>query len=314
MLVDEVEATIIAGSGGEGKVSFGKFARSGPDGGNGGSGGSIYIIASTDLTLLRQFIANPIIKADDGFRGDIKNKTGKNAKDKIIYMPVGTSLLDLDTGEKFELFKPGEQILLCQGGQGGIGNWELRSSTNTTPMKTIPARKGQKRRLKIVLKFLADYGLIGLPNAGKSSLLNELTNSNVKTANYHFTTLSANLGVLPNKKIIADIPGLIKGAHQGKGLGIKFLKHIQKVSTLLHCISADTKDPLSDYHEIREELGKYSLELLDKNEIILVTKSDLVSESELTKIVSKIKKVNKNIIPTSIYDLDSINQILTTLS
>jgi GTP-binding protein len=309
MLVDEVKTIISGGDGGEGKVSFGKIAKSGPDGGNGGDGGDVSVVASSDLTLLKQFLAKPKIKAQDGFRGDIKKMSGKNGESLILELPVGSHLVDKKTKEEFELKEIGEVLLLCKGGAGGIGNFDLRSSRNTTPMKTVLAKKGQVRRLKITLKFIADYGLIGLPSAGKSSLLNELTNANVKTAPYHFTTLSANLGVLPNKKIIADIPGLIEGASEGKGLGINFLKHIQKVSTLLHCISTESKNPLEDYKVIRTELEKYSKELLGKEEIILITKSDLISKKELETIKKVINKINKKILVTSIHDEESIESL-----
>ncbi len=309
MLVDEVEAKISGGDGGEGKVSFGKIPKSGPDGGNGGDGGDVSVVASSDLTLLKYFMAKPKVKAQDGSRGDIKKMSGKNGENLILELPVGSHLVDKKTKEEFELKEIGEVLLLCKGGAGGIGNFDLRSSRNTTPMNTILAKKGQVRRLKITLKFIADYGLIGLPSAGKSSLLNELTNANVKTAPYHFTTLSANLGVLPNKKIIADIPGLIEGASEGKGLGINFLKHIQKVSTLLHCISTESKNPLEDYKVIRTELEKYSKELLGKEEIILITKSDLISKKELEKIKKVINKINKKILVTSIHDEESIESL-----
>lgn len=310
MLVDEVETIISGGDGGEGKVSFGKFTKSGPDGGNGGDGGYVYVVASPDFTLLNQFLPKPEVKAQDGFRGDTKKRSGKNAKNLILYLPIGSHLLDKETNEEFELKQIDECLLICKGGTGGIGNFELRSSINTTPINSIPAKKGQVRRLKIILKFISDYGLIGLPSAGKSSLLNELTNTNVKTAPYHFTTLSANLGVLPNKKIISDIPGLIQGANEGKGLGIKFLKHIQKVSTLLHCISTESNNPIKDYKIIRTELEKYNKDLLKKEEIILITKSDLISKDELKKIKNVLKKTGVKIFITSIHDEESIESLI----
>lgn len=313
MLIDEVEVIISGGDGGEGKVSFGKHAKSGPDGGNGGDGGDVYVIASSDLTLLKQFQSKPEVKAQDGGGGGIKKKSGKNGENLSLYLPVGSHLVDKKTNEEFELKEIGKKLLLCKGGAGGIGNFELRSSRNTTPMKSIPAKKGHVRQFKITLKFIADFGLIGLPSAGKSSLLNELTNTNVKTAPYHFTTLSANLGVLPGKKILADIPGLIKGANEGKGLGIKFLKHIQKVSTLLHCVSSDSMHPRQDYKVIRTELGKYNKELLEKHEIILITKSDLVSKGKLEKTKKVLSELDKKILVTSIHDKESIESLIKLL-
>jgi len=228
-------------------------------------------------------------------------------------LPFGSQLTDRKTKEIFELEKVGDKFLLCKGGIGGIGNFELRSSKNTTPKFTKSPKPGKKRRLKIILRFISDYGLIGLPSSGKSSLLNELTNTNVKTAQYHFTTLSPNLGVLPNKKIVADIPGLIEGASKGKGLGIKFLKHIQKVGLLLHCISSDSVNPTKDYKIVRKELGEYSKDLLKKKEAILLTKTDLLEKSEIKKVLSKLKKLKKKIYPTSIYDLESIENLLKHL-
>ena len=313
MLIDEVKVKINAGDGGEGIVSFGKGGKSGPDGGNGGKGGDIYIVTSSDLTLLNQFQSKPIITAEKGVNGSKDKMAGRMGKDLVLYLPIGSLIKDLNTKEEFELDTINEKYLFCVGGEGGIGNFDLRSSRNTTPEHTIPPKKGQRRRTKIILRFLADFGLIGLPNAGKSSLLNELTSTKVKTANYNFTTLSPNLGVLPNKKIIADIPGLIEGASEGKGLGIKFLKHIEKVGLLLHCISSESSDVLKDYKIVKKELGEFSKDLLKKDEIILLTKSDLLSESEINKIEKKLKKLKRKIIVTSIHDHESLQNLLKIL-
>ena len=313
MLIDEVEVTVKAGNGGNGAMSFGKSEKSGPDGGNGGDGGDVYIMGSSDLTLLAQFRGKELVEGQSGVHGKKEKRHGKNAKDLILNLPVGSFLTDANTGETFELNTVGEEILLCKGGEGGTGNFDLRSSRNVTPTNTIPPTPGQSRSLTISLRFIADYGLVGLPSSGKSSLINELTNAKVKTADYHFTTLSPNLGVLPNKRIIADIPGLIEGASKGRGLGVKFLKHIQKVSLILHCITSDSPDPVHDYEIIRTELGNFDKELLDKKEIILITKSDLVSAAELQRAKTKLSKLNKNITETSIYDLNSINALLDTI-
>lgn len=314
MLIDEVKITVKAGDGGEGVVSFGKGEKSGPDGGNGGNGGNVYIEGSSDLTLLNQFQSETTVSAENGINGAKKKMAGRMGKDLVLSIPIGSQIEDLDTGEVFELNKVGGKFLFCRGGEGGIGNFELRSSKNTTPKNTISPKPGQKRRLKVVLSFIADFGFIGLPSAGKSSLLNELTNTNVKTAEYHFTTLSPNLGVLPNKKILADIPGLIEGASKGKGLGIKFLKHIQKVGLLLHCLSADSSNVLEDYKVVRKELGEFSKKLLKKDEVILLTKSDLVSEKELKKQKTKLKALKRKIIVTSIHDEESISKLMGILS
>jgi GTP-binding protein len=313
MLVDEIKLTLKGGDGGAGKMSFGKMMKSGPDGGNGGDGGALRAIASSDLTLLSQFHPDEEVLANDGNPGESNKKSGKKGADRVLKLPIGTEIKDLKTGETFELTDLEDEILLCEGGEGGIGNWELRSSTNTTPKNTIPATLGQTREVKLTLRFIADYGLVGLPSAGKSSLLNELTNARVKTAAYHFTTLSPNLGVLPNKKIMADIPGLIEGAHKGRGLGVKFLKHIEKVGLLLHCVPADSENPTNDYEVIRKELGAYSKSLLKKKEIILLTKSDLLSEDEVKEKLKILKKLKKEVVSVSIHDEDSILALLKLL-
>ena len=293
MFIDEVEITIKAGDGGLGKVSFGKSGKSGPDGGNGGDGGNVELKISSDLTLLNKFQGKSLISAENGRDGGRNKKTGRNGDDLVVMLPVGSQLKDVNTKEIIEFDRVGEKYILCEGGVGGIGNYDLRSSTNTTPKNTIPPTPGQKQRLKINLRFIADCGFIGLPSAGKSSLLNELTNTNVKTAEYHFTTLSPNLGVLPNKKILADIPGLIEGASKGRGLGIKFLKHIQKVDLLLHCISLESTDPLKDYKIVKKELGKFSKDLLGKDEVIVLTKSDLVSKNKLKQAIKSVNTLKQ---------------------
>lgn len=313
MLVDEIVITIKAGNGGNGALSFGKGEKSGPDGGNGGDGGNLYFKASSDLTLLDQFHPDQTVSAEDGHNGGKDKMFGKKGVDLVILIPIGSKVTDLDTKEVFEFNKAGDKSLLCKKGKAGIGNFELRSSRNTTPEFTAPPTPGQTKKIEINLSFIADYGLIGLPSSGKSSLLNELTNAKAKTAEYHFTTLSPNLGVLPSKKIIADIPGLIEGASKGKGLGIKFLKHIQKVNLLLHCVSSDSANPVSDYEIIRKELGEFKKSLLKKKELILLTKSDLVNKKETKKIKSKLKSLDREIISTSIYDEDSLELLLKVL-
>lgn len=320
MLVDEVKIHVIAGHGGPGKVSFYPGLKSGPDGGNGGKGGDVYIKAISDMTALRRFLKDHSIAAENGKAGMSNRKFGHKGKDIELEMPVGSIIKDIETGEQVELTKVGQMFVLCKGGIGGLGNFELKSSRRTTPEFAQPGLPGEEKRIEVTLKLIADYGLIGLPNAGKSSLLNELTNANVRVANYPFTTLEANLGVLPlvpgdsdnrylNPRIIADIPGLIEGASSGKGLGIKFLKHIEKTSELLHCISADSDDPIKDYKTIRNELEEYSFELMNKKEIILLTKSDLVDPKTLKLIISKLKKLKREIIPVSIYDYESIEKL-----
>lgn len=297
-----------AGHGGAGRVSFNPGQRSGPNGGNGGKGGDIYVSVTSDLRALNQFSKSKLKEAEDGEMGGHFQQSGKDGKDLEIIMPLGTELLDQDTGENFTLDSLDKTILICKGGIGGKGNFALKSARKTTPMHAQKGMPGKVRRLKVELKFIADFGLIGLPNAGKSSLLNELTNAGVKTADYPFTTLEANLGMF-NGKVIADIPGLIEGASEGKGLGIRFLKHIERVKLLLHCVPADSDDVIRDYETVRNELGKYNEELLKKEEIIILTKTDLVEEKEIKEKIKFLKKFKKQIIPVSIHDWDSLQNL-----
>jgi len=304
-----------AGDGAGGRVSFYPGDKSGPDGGNGGNGGDIYLAVTSDLTALNQFLGIKTREAEDGQAGGNFRKSGRKGKDITIALPLGCFLTDQETGEVIELNDLRQKVLICKGGQGGKGTYALRSPTNTTPLAAEPGKPGQKRNLKIVLKLIADYGLIGLPNAGKSSLLNELTSANVKVADYPFTTLEPNLGAM-GKKIIADIPGLIEGASLGKGLGIKFLKHIEKVNLLLHCLSAESQDVEADYQIVREELKKFNPLLTEKPEIILLTKSDVTSIDELEKKRKRLQKYGK-VFPISILEdksLEKLEKLLKTTS
>ncbi len=299
MLIDKIEVTFKAGDGGNGKVSF-RRNQKGPDGGNGGDGGNLFVVASSNLFLLNQFKSESVIEAQRGGDGGRNQKTGKNGGDFEVILPAGTEIIDKKTRIVIlELNKSGERKILAQGGKGGLGNWEFRDSIETTPRFSEPGVKGEVQDVILNLKLIADFGLVGLPNTGKSSLLNELTNSKAQTANYNFTTLSPNLGVFEGR-VIADIPGLIKGASGGKGLGIGFLKHIEKVKVLIHCISSDSENPAADYKTIRDELGKFNKELLNKKEIIVLTKSDLNKTLRLK---------NMDTIRVSIYDPESISKL-----
>lgn len=313
MFIDEAgEVQFIAGHGGPGRVSFHKPPVRGPDGGNGGKGADIYLQSSDSVSSLEYFTTHDTVKAPNGEMGGSNRKSGKNAVDVVIKIPTFSEVTDLDNGEVFEFPKPGITVLLVKGGLGGRGNFEFRSSRNTTPEYAQPGLPGQERRVSIQIKLIAQIGLIGLPNSGKSSLLNELTNAQAKIGNYPFTTLEPNLGVIKignSRKIVADIPGIIEGASSGKGLGLKFLKHVEKVETLLHCISCESLDPLGDYKIIRKEIEEFNPLLKHKKEVILLTKSDLVYEEDLEDLKKKLKKTGKKILAVSVYNLESIENL-----
>ncbi|MCL5784748.1 MAG: GTPase ObgE [Patescibacteria group bacterium] len=311
MLIDEVDDVIFkAGHGGAGKVSFvpSRTQKGGPDGGNGGRGGDVWIRVTSDTFALNQFSKSKLLEAENGEMGGKNKKSGSNGHDLEIALPLGTLVVDKDSGEEIDLNSLDQRILISKGGLGGRGNAELANSRNTTPKYAQHGLPGEERHLKLVLKLIADFGLIGLPNAGKSSLLNELTAANAKIANYPFTTLEPNLGVFKGR-ILADIPGLIEGAADGRGLGIQFLKHIEKVTLLLHCISSESEDVEGDYKTVINEMEKFNPELLQKEEVILLTKTDLVDQEEVKKKAAKLKRFKRKILPISIYDWDSLEKL-----
>ena len=307
MLVDEVEIVIKAGDGGRGRVAFlrGKFVpRGGPSGGDGGHGGDVHIEGVSDIGALYHFRYKKIFMAESGQAGMDDKKTGKSSQDLILKVPIGSIISD-SQGQLLEIIKVGQSVCLAKGGKGGRGNWRFRSSTNQTPRWAEYGEKGEEKHLKIELKLIADVGLIGLPNAGKTSLLNELTHASAKVANYPFTTLEPNLGVMGDL-ILADIPGLVEGAAEGRGLGHKFLRHIQRTKILVHCLPAESDNLPKDYQIIRQELGKFSQDLLAKKEILLLTKADLLGEAEKKEKIKILRKLNKKVLVVSIHDLDSL--------
>jgi GTP-binding protein len=307
MLTDEVKIKIHSGRGGNGVVAFSKIKMSlGPTGGRGGDGGDIYFKGVSDLTALNKYKSQPNYYAGDGQNGGTDKSTGSKGNDLTLTIPIGSVIHNLETKEDLEITKINEVVKIAQGGFGGRGNFYFRSPVNTSPQKAEEGKPGQKFNLIIELRLIADIGLVGLPNAGKSSLLNELTKANVKVADYEFTTLEPNLGAL-EKIILADIPGLIEGASKGRGLGIKFLKHIQRTKILFHCIALDAKDILRNYEIVRKELRNYNKELLNKNEILIFTKSDLVDNKEIIQ-KTKIFKDKKKII-VSIHDFESLERL-----
>ena len=301
--LDQVKIFIKAGDGGSGSPSFRreKFIEfGGPDGGDGGKGGSIIIKSERNLNTLIDFRYQQHFKAERGENGMGKNKTGRGGKDIYLKVPVGTQILEEDNKTLlFDFTKENETFLVANGGKGGFGNTRFKSSTNRAPKKFTKGAKGEEYCIWMQLKTIADIGIVGLPNAGKSSLLASITRATPKIANYKFTTINPNLGVAiyDDKEItIADIPGLIEGAHEGTGLGIKFLKHIERCKTLLHLIDI-TEDINLSYRQIREELGKYSKELLKKKELIVLNKIDLLSKQEIIEKIEKFSmKKNKEIL------------------
>lgn len=296
-MVDLVEIIIEAGTGGSGTVSFQreKFKPKGPpDGGDGGTGGDVYLVADVNLSTLYDFRLKHIFKAENGKRGGRNNKRGKSGSPLYLKVPVGTEVyLDTKTKKIADLVNHGEQLLVARGGERGRGNAKLRTSKNRIPRYAEEGKKGEKKKLVLELKLIADIGIVGLPNAGKSTLLNALTRARAKIGSYPFTTLSPNLGVMKlasQDLVIADIPGLIEGASKGKGLGDQFLRHIERTKILVHLI-----DPLplevgphlrsdlirKNYKTIREELGEYSPKLLLKPEIVAINKLDLEEASKI---------------------------------
>lgn len=312
MFIDEAEITIQGGDGGAGKVAF-FVNKKGPCGGNGGKGGNLYFITSSNITDLKKFTEITLFKAENGQLGGSNRKVGKKGKDLYLQVPINTTIIDNKTSKEITLTDKLSTTIVCRGGNGGLGNDSFKTSTNQTPHNATPGQKGQEKKIALILRFIANFGLIGLPNTGKSSLLNELTNANVKTANYPFTTLEPNLGVI-NGKVLADIPGLIDGASTGKGLGIKFLKHIEEVSILLHCISVESENIEKDYKIVIEEISKYNKNILSKKTAILLTKTDLVSQEVIKEKIKILKKLNNMVIPVSIHDWDSLEELRNLLN
>ena len=309
--LDQVKIYIKAGDGGSGSPSFRreKFIEfGGPDGGDGGKGGSVVLVSERNLNTLIDYRYQQHFKAERGGDGKGKNQTGKGGDNLYLKVPIGTQIFEEDNKTLiFDFKKEKEEYTAAIGGKGGFGNTRFKSSTNRAPRKFTKGLKGEDFWIWLQLKTIADIGIIGLPNAGKSSLLASITSANPKIANYKFTTLNPNLGVAvyDDKEItLADIPGLIEGAHKGVGLGTKFLKHIERCKTLLHLIDVTEKDLIRSYKQIRAELGKYSKSLLKKNEIIVLNKIDLIDKKNLD---SK-KKILSGKIKKKIYDLSTLDK------
>lgn len=313
MLVDEVTIKLRGGHGGKGAVAFNKVPLMlGPVGGDGGNGGSIWFEGVSDIGALAAYTRLRSIHAENGKDGRGQLLDGHAGDDMILKIPVGTRITREDTGAVEEMLEPGQRILAVKGGYGGKGNYKFRSSTNTSPQEFQEGLPGDEANFLLELRLIADVGLVGLPNAGKSSLLNELTAAQSKVGNYAFTTLEVNLGS-HHGIIIADIPGLIEGASGGKGLGIKFLKHIERTRTIFHLISAESEDPVLDYGIIRREMEEYDPELAEKPEHVFLTKSDAVTSERLREQLKVLKKAGIGATPISILDADSLETVKKAL-
>ena len=319
--LDQVKIYIKAGNGGSGSPSFRreKFIEfGGPDGGDGGKGGSVILKSERNLNTLIDYRYQQHFKAEIGGEGRGKNKTGKSGDDLFLKVPVGTQVLEEDNKTLiYDFKKENEEFVVANGGKGGFGNTRFKSSTNRAPKKFTKGAKGEEFWIWLQLKTIADIGIIGLPNAGKSSLLAAITSATPKIANYKFTTLNPNLGVViyDDKEItLADIPGLVEGAHAGIGLGIKFLKHIERCKTLLHMIDITTEDLENSYNQVRKELGNYNKDLLKKNELIVLNKTDLLDKEEINKKNENFSKNKKSgVFTLSILDKQSISNIKSKL-
>ena len=319
--LDQVKIYVKAGDGGSGSPSFRreKFIEfGGPDGGDGGKGGSVILISERNLNTLIDFRYQQHFKAEKGKDGSGKNKTGRGGEDLYLKVPIGTQVFEEDNKTLiYDFKKENEEFVAAIGGKGGFGNTRFKSSTNRAPKKFTKGTIGEEFWIWLQLKTIADIGIIGLPNAGKSSLLASLTSATPKIANYKFTTLNPNLGVAmyDDKEItLADIPGLIEGAHKGTGLGIKFLKHIERCKVLLHLIDISEKNLVNSYSQVRDEMAKYSSELLKKQEIIVFNKTDLIDDEEKNKKIKEFDEIiKKPTFETSTLDKKSVSDIKSKL-
>tara|TARA_B100001173_G_scaffold209036_1_gene180334 strand:+ start:181 stop:1164 length:984 start_codon:yes stop_codon:yes gene_type:complete len=319
--LDQVKIYIKAGNGGDGSPSFRRekyVEYGGPDGGDGGKGGSVIFKSEENLNTLIDYRYQQHHKAQRGENGAGQNRTGKGGDDLILKVPVGTQVFEEDNKTLiFDFNNKGEEFIGASGGRGGLGNTRFKSSTNRAPRKFTKGIKGEEFVIWLQLKTIADIGIIGLPNAGKSSLLAAITNANPKIANYKFTTLNPNLGVVSydDKEItIADIPGLVEGAHEGVGLGIQFLKHIERCKTLIHLIDITNLDLNESYMQVKNELKNYSSELMDKKELIVLNKIDLVDRNIIRDLIEDFSKdKNCEIITMTTLEKDSISKIKAKL-
>ena len=318
MFIDRAVVQVVAGTGGSGASSFRreKFVpKGGPDGGDGGSGGSVYVRADTNLATLLDYRYRTQWRAERGQHGKGKNMTGKSAEDVYLPVPPGTEVRDADTGEILgELINPGQMLLVAKGGRGGRGNQHFATPTHQSPREWEPGAEGEARRLELVLKLIADVGLLGEPNAGKSTLLSAISAARPKIADYPFTTLEPHLGVVGlsdhRSFVVADIPGIIEGAHEGKGLGLRFLQHVERTRILAILIPLDSPDPQATYDLLRREASAYSKELAAKPHVVVLTKADLFTthDARRTRI-----DTSAPVVEISAITRQGIPQLLETL-
>jgi GTPase len=302
--VDELTIHFKAGRGGDGVVRWRHekgIEKGGPYGGNGGKGGDVFAVGARDIGLLAQYRNTKVFVAGNGEAGSTALRQGKEGEDIEIKVPVGTQLTNLTTGHVIEILEDGEKTLLLKGGRGGLGNNHFKGSTNQNPMEATEGEEGEEADFRIELLMIVDLGLVGLPNAGKSSLLNALTSAKSKVGDFPFTTIEPSLGSFYGL-IIADIPGLIEGAAEGRGLGHKFLRHIERTKALLHCVSAEHEDPVEAYQIVRRELELYNEDIKNKPETVVLTKTDMISESEMAEKVRALKTISSEILTVSVLD------------
>ena len=312
--VDYVKINIYSGNGGKGSAHFRRekyITKGGPDGGDGGRGGHIIFVTDKSLWTLYHFKFKKHFKCGHGGDGSGSRSTGADGEDIIIRVPIGTVIKDFKTNNIiYETIEDGEEKIILKGGKGGLGNWNFRSSTNQAPRYAQPGIKGEEKQLVLELKLLADVGLVGFPNVGKSTLLKTLTSAKPKIGNYEFTTLKPNLGIVEYRDfksfVIADIPGIIEGASEGRGLGHYFLRHIERNSVLLFLLSSESDDIVKQYEVLLNELKKYNPELLDKQRLIAISKSDLLDEKQTSKIK---KNISNKIIDVPFEFISSVSNI-----
>ncbi len=320
MFIDNLKLKFIAGKGGNGVIAWRreKFVpKGGPFGGNGGKGGSIILIVDEHLLSFEKFFNKQIIKAENGQNGGPNNRKGKNGSDLIIKIPLGTILKDENSNVLFEFINKEDHFILCEGGKGGKGNFSFRSPTNQAPNICTEGKLGEEKLINLELKLIADIGLVGMPNAGKSTIMKQITKSKVKIAPYPFTTLTPNLGIIEfedfSKLLLADIPGIIKNAHLNKGLGISFLKHIERTSVLIFVIDSSSEDPTLDFKTLLDEIKFFNASLLDRSFLTVLNKIDLKNNSNIKNFKKNYPFAKETLLEISAKENNGLDLLLKTL-